>query len=464
MALRVPLRVCAEPRLIEDPLAMLAENDLGRRPDALDDSLWTFDMAAALPQPPRPPPIPTIRLHVDAPRCSTQARYTAKFKKSFPDVAGILSRISNVYTAGGAASWPLIQGRGRHVAGAPGDIDIFVVGIPSEDLRALWAKVGEVRAVLHAACSGEWTEVISPGVLTMRNSKRAYKFQIILRAFATVSALLHGFDLASCAIAFDGEVAYMTHAAVWAYVFMLNVVNPAYRSTTYEYRLYKYFYRGYGLGLPGLDPATLAEWSGYSITLPHLVLHVDSCDDDGHAHGSVSLRDTVEEMGSDYSVSVGRAQYALHNIRQVMIGVGRFAYDLGAAQALEDFAAAPPTLDVVLPRRALENALDSAAANVIRTDGTVDAGVLRRIFQIPDCVIHRFRRAVAAAGLAAGAAVAAATAVLLAPYRAALIDAYETAPREIPWWILIDPSRQYTVSLNPRIEDAAKWYGDYVRA
>jgi hypothetical protein len=31
----------------------------------------------------------------------------------------------------------------------------------------------------------------------------------------------------------------------------------------------------------------------------------------------------------------------------------------------------------------------------------------------------------------------------------------------VEWWITVDPGRQYTASLNPRMEDPQEWYGDY---
>ena len=50
---------------------------------------------------------------------------------------------------------------------------------------------------------------------------------------ASVSALLHGFDVPACCVAYDGRATVMTSLAAWAHANRVNPVNPAYRSTTY---------------------------------------------------------------------------------------------------------------------------------------------------------------------------------------------------------------------------------------
>ena len=467
MSKRIPLGVDRTPSLVADVVAMLAENDLHRRPDADDCSLWEFNSAAhaahvtvpaAQPWPPcmhfpviRPPQGTTTRR-------GGQERYTDEFNKAFPGVTDVVRQISNVYVAGGAANWPLVSDFDPGCK--PKDVDIFIVGIDPGDPRALWAKVGEVCDAVRRT-HGEWKGVMTPGVLTLQLTEGPI-IQIILRAFATVSALLHGFDLPSCAIAFDGEVAYMTHAAVWAYVYMLNVVNPAYRSTTYEYRLCKYLRRGYGLGFLGMSPAALPAQG--RLDLPHMVIAVWETRD-AVAFGSAFVQ---YEETSDYSVggtitAITDTMRDLYNIRQIAIGKKWYA----ARLAPDDFQTpgefVPPTLDNILPRNALDAALDHAAKKAVGPDVLVSGKRLRRVFQMSDHEVHKFRRAMAA--FAPGNAADAAATSLLAPFRAALVAAYEAAPRgEIPWWILIDPSRQYTVSLNPRMEDAAAWYGDAAAA
>ena len=464
MSARTPLAVDPGqyPSLDLGPEAMFAENDLHRRADATDAVLWTFDAAAAVGPlaPPRAPlDIPVLRSSAwpDARACCDSAlEYASTFEKSFPGVAQVISQVDNVYVAGGAANWPLVYNNGDR--NPPGDIDIFVVGIDPQDSRALWAKVGEVRAALRASFGQPRREYISPGVLTMYFE--SLTIQVILRAFATVSALLHGFDIPSAAIAYDGVTAYMTYAAVWAYVHMVNVINPAYRSTTYELRVKKYFERGYGLGLLGMAPAALACGR---LELPHIILFVYRINGLA-ARGRVRLRWEKVPAVSDYTPAVSSNAHTnygrtLYNIRQILIGDNRYIHRLEGDQSFEEFVAASPTLDWIVSRDTFEGSLDAATSTAAGNSNRAP-GILRRVFQLPDAVLARFLRHMEMAGPAVAVHTAA---TLLAPYRAALLAAYEAAPREIPWWIVTDPSRQYTVSLNPRIEDAATWYGAAAR-
>ena len=466
MGMRTPLRTGANPSLVVDVAAMTAENDRYRRPDAADEALWTLDaavatVAAVRAAAPGPPPIPTVRPrdgnYLGA-ECGSQAQYTSAFDKAFPGVSEVLRRVNNVYVAGGAANWPLVHDVDDNCA--PDDVDFFIVGIDPADTRGLWNTVDKIRSELMTMAPGDhWRKEMTPGVLTMWCSgpgEPDRKYQVILRAFATVSALLHGFDLASAGIAFDGETAYMTHAAVWAHTFMLNVVNPAYRSTTYEFRLEKYFDRGYGLGLPGLDPDAISEDAGV-LHLPRITIGVVSVRDRIHLVGNVERVGRTEGIGSDYAPDDNRTQIDLYNIRQVMLGCARYRYKLDSDEALGEFieAVPPPSLDDVLPRGVLGAALDDCDYSAVN---------LRSIFQMRDMDIYRFQQSVASAAAAApptecAAVERAAARIAIAPFRAALFAAHRAAPRKISWWILTDPSRQYTVSLNPRMEDDKAWYG-----
>jgi hypothetical protein len=79
------------------------------------------------------------------------------------------------------------------------------------------------------------------------------EFQIILRCYTSISEILHGFDLGSCAFGFDGRTIWMTELSCFAYKTGFNIVDLTRRSTSYEYRLYKYYNRGFGIIFPDLD-------------------------------------------------------------------------------------------------------------------------------------------------------------------------------------------------------------------
>jgi len=77
--------------------------------------------------------------------------------------------------------------------------------------------------------------------------------QLIFRLYTSISEILHGFDLGTSAVGFDGESVYFTSMAKFAYEYGCNVLDTTRRSTSYEWRLSKYLRRGFGLVLPQLN-------------------------------------------------------------------------------------------------------------------------------------------------------------------------------------------------------------------
>ena len=78
------------------------------------------------------------------------------------------------------------------------------------------------------------------------------KIQIILRIYKSVDEILHGFDMGSCAVGYDGKNVMMTSLGKFSLEYMINVVDPSRRSTTYESRLLKYSRRGFQIVMPYL--------------------------------------------------------------------------------------------------------------------------------------------------------------------------------------------------------------------
>jgi len=80
-----------------------------------------------------------------------------------------------------------------------------------------------------------------------------YKIQFIMRLYKSVSEILHGFDLGSSAVGFDGSQVYLTTLSKYSYENMVNIIDTTRRSTTYEKRLSKYFYFGFDIIVPHFD-------------------------------------------------------------------------------------------------------------------------------------------------------------------------------------------------------------------
>lgn len=82
-----------------------------------------------------------------------------------------------------------------------------------------------------------------------RNDKVLYG-QVILRVYKTYSEVLHGFDVDSCCMGFDGKNLLFTERAVCALRSRVNRVNFSRMSPSYEYRLAKYAKRGIPIKVP----------------------------------------------------------------------------------------------------------------------------------------------------------------------------------------------------------------------
>lgn len=100
------------------------------------------------------------------------------------------------------------------------------------------------------------------------------KLQLIFRLYKTKSEILHGFDLGSSAIGFDGKQVFFTTLGKFCYEHNCNIIDTTRRSTTYECRLEKYFDRGFNIVLPKLDITKLrTEYLTYQMKemciLPH---------------------------------------------------------------------------------------------------------------------------------------------------------------------------------------------------
>lgn len=456
------------------PGAMIVENDRERRARAdCDAALWTFDDAAAaimavhsdVPAPAFPTVVQFLEVEM---HCEDQDRYTERFERSFPGVAAVVARLGNVHVAGDAASWPLAYEFGSAVP--PSTVTLYIVGVPEDP----WAKLREVRAQLRASLAGNWAEAITPGAFMMWLQRSATPrgffdlakeklydptrttFRIILRPFASISAVLHEFGVFSAAVAFDGKVARMTRAAAWANAHMLNVVNPAYRDASYEDQLVCHFKYGYGIGLPGMDPGALVV--GAAVRLPHIRIEVREVNYGIHAEGEVLHIAAKKPVPPPLSIIRCHDEdgLALYNIRQAVLLKNRFFCAIDSDAAFEAFVAAPPTFDGILPVAVTTKALDAATVMAITPGGEVYSKVLRHVFQMSDAGIERLQRFI-------DENPATRISDSLAPSRMAVLRALCDAPREIPWWIL-DPDSVSAVSTASREEDTAAWYGRYAVA
>lgn len=79
------------------------------------------------------------------------------------------------------------------------------------------------------------------------------EIQIVLRLYQTPSEILHGFDVDSCCLGFDGNDIWMTQRAHFAIKNGYNTVNFNRLSPSYELRLAKYGCRGMAIKINNFD-------------------------------------------------------------------------------------------------------------------------------------------------------------------------------------------------------------------
>lgn len=478
--------------LTDDPLEAIANNDRHRSSrgsvDPPPPELWTADdLAACNPGPykfraptfaPRPWPMSTP---------VGQADYDRRFAAEFATIKSILP-IPNVCVAGGAAALPFAESYMK-----AGDVDIFIWGV--SDRTLLWKKVDEVACKIRTAfmsagggVAATIAETMAPGLVTFAirygpsggRPAVKHKVQIILRAFIDIPNILYGFDVPSCCVAYDGVSAVMTYLAAWSHAWRANIVNPNYRSLTYEVRLEKYHVRGYALVLPNLRPGALEK--GTPLQLPHLTL-VPTVVRGQFAVGIISLPAGAPESSSDYDPMGARAWSvrsavdwapARINIQELASGRGRYIV-MGLAEnnprrqwqsdpatsgiPYASYVNAEPGLHDLIPRPVFTRIVDQSTRSVVTRRGVVNNVVLRNLFGLSVAELSGFTSAVALAREQnPGRRIDMSPS--LTRFRDALFAAYEEAPTAIDWWIIVEPSRQHTASRNPRAADPAVWYGD----
>lgn len=163
----------------------------------------------------------------------------------------ILEGEEHLFIAGGSVASTLFQS-------TTGDVDLFVHGTDEEEALNIVRRVVEKlipKQVLRTKNSITLINCPIPEEHHIDHFFRRYdtfKVQIILRLYKTPSEILHGFDVDSCCVGYDGKF-WATERAVHSFKHSTNTVNFGRLSPSYESRLAKYATRGFGVYVPNLD-------------------------------------------------------------------------------------------------------------------------------------------------------------------------------------------------------------------
>lgn len=463
-------------------------------PDGKDRDLWTLEAVNHASPFSYKFDVPTIiPPNWQTPVHTTQQEYTNRFAVMFPQVMSILP-IRGVVVCGSAAAWPMGSFK------RPSDVDLFVVETPGVNL---WDQVHTIVDKLTKYCDlCLITEVMMPGLVVLKinqcnpnshGSRRLHhgsktgpiKIQIILRAYKGVSSILHGFDVPSCCVAFDGETTYFTSLSAMAHVSRLNLVVPAYRSLTFEARLAKYMDYGFGLILPEFGQA----WSPGEHVLPRMTITVRE------VQGLLAVGTVAPQAGTpsaDYEkkylsttyldddrfswfmqrryINSTTAKHAWINLSQLLedrmyVLFGR-SYDNHTSREhhipFYKYVTHEPTLDDILPKTSAYTALASMVRRLYHHYGQSSPRCaplfeLSKIFGLDEQavgkILIKFNRQ------RPGTERAVSLRSLLQPHADRVYKAYLEAPRQIEWWIRVDPTRQHTAAVNPAPASPQEWYG-----
>ena len=128
------------------------------------------------------------------------------------------------------------------------------------------------------------------------------EYQIIFRRYSSKSEILHGFDIGSCAVGFDGTNVHFTSLSKFAFETGYNIIDTTRRSTTYESRLSKYFRRGFGIIMPEFDISKLiiSDDAWRTLYLPFVEFTYKNINHNGIQLDFGGIRPILAQ-GSDYN-------------------------------------------------------------------------------------------------------------------------------------------------------------------
>ncbi|KAI8894622.1 hypothetical protein BC833DRAFT_208230 [Globomyces pollinis-pini] len=131
------------------------------------------------------------------------------------------------------------------------DIDVFMYGITSPEQATLRAEQFCEEIVM--LCNGDVLLLRTVHTLTIIRPYPKRQIQLIFRLYCSPAEVLMGFDIDSCCVGYDGTNVYGLPRFSRSIITGYNLVDISRRSPSYEYRLYKYSKRGFGVLVEGVN-------------------------------------------------------------------------------------------------------------------------------------------------------------------------------------------------------------------
>ena len=435
--------------------------------------------------------------------------FTKKFFASIPFLKDV--DLSNLLIAGGSVRSILVNS-------SVNDIDIFMYGIKDinvatkrieklildirqnlfsikngvkikeqlDDHKAKMASaIARRRSEMERQFMNKYRNVYNPSISTKIDvysngntitlSVGNTKVQVILRLYNTISEILHGFDLGSSSVGFDGTLVYFTSLSKFCFENMVNILDSTRRSTTYEVRLVKYFEQGFNIILPNLDMTKLrTQYHKYSLSevceLPYMKFSYNSI-----VGNSICVDQFFKNSGgtivTDYDFyetlmdGDDENKYPLlhYNLGELISGKNRFVIKVCVEEELAVLKSKKINLNewklkfdrLPLDYKFIEYTYNKFVSTF--SDANISKGNIQKYISIVD--LQKFVTDVYLSDKSF-----AERKDVLKEYvqmqKAELIKRLDNYVANKAMWITENAGTQLTSSINPVLENAQEWYGD----
>ena len=206
--------------------------------------------------------------------------FADRFYNNYPFLKDI--DMSNILFAGGSIQKYITNDINNYIPATSTDIDVFFYGLTE---RQAIAKIYQINSILikylmeRNRIDGNIAEQKIKYVnhnnffsiyfpFRTMSGTSIIEIQFIYRLYSSISEILHGFDIGSSAVGFDGQIVYFTTLSKFAYEYKCNIIDTTRRSTTYEQRLSKYVARGFNIIMPQLNVDAVNRIYNYRVNNP----------------------------------------------------------------------------------------------------------------------------------------------------------------------------------------------------
>lgn len=398
---------------------------------------------------------------------NSKLEFIKKINEKYPFLKNI--NMKNLLVAGGSIS-NIIRNKNNDTS----DVDFFVYGL-DQNTATVRVKEWLLDIILpkkmeddHELLSGQKKEKeykIGHYKIMKNNNSIAIllencdmKIQLIFRLYKSISEILHGFDLGSSAVGYDGSNVYFTTLGKFCHEHSCNIVDTTRRSTTYEYRLTKYFKRGFNIVLPNLDiPKLRTNYFKYDeieiCELPYFIFGYSNV-----VGNKIIVKDFYNKFGnnSDYDLEPMDPMNIYYrslkiNIINLINDIEYFYYVSSYIDENNvDILNKPPRLN----KGSIITFYDEIRDKLSKKN--IDVNLIKKyisVEKIENIVVNMFNEKIDTNTYFDELIEKQKNLALLK------LDKLLTRDHSIINWMIENPGTQLTSSFNPIIEDESKWYG-----